>query len=381
MDNDNKEQNQITNNPKEFYNKNIKNDRDVKNIQERMASSQARNINKPHNFNEENTKEEEIANNDNINESEEKNKSETLDKASKQGKGIKRIVSSIMGGEAKGLVAGASEIVLGPIKRMILIGVVVAISLMTVILFAASVLITHSEKNREYTKSTVKQYSSVTNDNDSYRISDKRLNKGIEMFDKKNDDPEDFFEDNLKTSLINYLSSNGYCGKRDCEKSDAFAFYKRLVIHVLENEKDDKSIDVGLLYETLAYYRADDELFQGSSTKNSEELKWWQVILNMFRKKTDEIDTLTDKMFDGDQIDLNQYAAYLLYGDGSDGFDGYIDIGDANSMAEAMIATASTKLGIGEPCGNNCNEITQHYGMVGQPWCAMFVSWVMEILI
>lgn len=352
------------NNPNEFYNQNLRNENDVQKIQQRMASSQAININKPHN-----TYEEEWKDNDNVSESEDVNKSETLSKASQQKIGLKKIASSLIGGPASGEISGAEEIVLAPIRRMIIMISVVFVALTTVILFAGSVLITHSEKNREYTKSTVKQYSNISNDNDNYRIAKKRLNKDLTDFDIDTDKPSDFFEYNLSDDLITYLSNNGYCDKSDCESSDAYAFYKKLIIHVLENEKEGKSIDVGLLYETMAYYRADDELFQGS-TSSDKELKWWQVILNLFRKKTDEMDTLTEKMFNSDQIDLNQYAAYLLYGDrNASGFDGYLDIGNATNMAEAFVKTALAQVGIsGRP-----NKFT---GGRSEPWCADFVSWV-----
>ncbi len=371
-------------NPKEMMKQNVQNLDDRKNIQERMASSQARNLIQHPIINdvENNTAEEEIQ--ENPNELESQNKDETEGKAKKQGRGLRKIAtSSFGGGTGSGqLPEELYESIMAPLKRLLIFAAAAFIILMLVILFAASTLITYSSKDREYNKSTIKKFSSITNDDDGNKILDQTLFKFVPYFDSSSDDPEDFFEENLKEDLILYLQANGYCHRNSCKKTDAYAFYKKLIIHVLEHEKNKESIDVGLLYETMSYYRADDELFSGSASSSDRDLKWWEMVLGLFKKKTDEMDKLTEKMFNNKKIDLNQYAAYLLYGepDGND-FDGYIDIGDADSMAEAMIATGATMMNPSKlkRTGENNNAITHWFGPIegySYYWCAAFVSWV-----
>jgi hypothetical protein len=46
------------------------------------------------------------------------------------------------------------------------------------------------------------------------------------------------------------------------------------------------------------------------------------------------------------------------------------------TTANNVIATDAKFLGLGEnPPGSNNNVITQYYGMVGEPWCAMYIAY------
>lgn len=365
--------------------KNIKNNQeDAQRIQETIAASQARN-----NFNyklygdidnagQESSKSEEQVS-DATSESQNKNDVESTSK--KKGKGLRRIVSTLSGGTASGqMPEELFKRLLAPIKRLLMIGGASFAILMVFLLFAVSSLLSYSENNRHVTKAIVKKFSRVTNDKDDYRTKPGELSTKYEKFDVAKDDPEKYFEKNLKEELITYLKDNGYCPTDNCLKSDAYTFYRKLLLTVLQSEKDGKSIDVGLLYETMAYHRSDDELFKGSSSSTTET-KWWHNIFNLFSKKTDEMDTLINNMFTGKSLDLNHYAAYLLYGNSinsgsssSGSGEGHVVIKNANSMADAMAKLALEQEGIGES-GENHNKFTEWYGFDG-PWCAMFVSWV-----
>ena len=49
------------------------------------------------------------------------------------------------------------------------------------------------------------------------------------------------------------------------------------------------------------------------------------------------------------------------------------------TKAEQILDVARSQLGVKEqPAGSNRTKYGQWYGMDGQPWCAMFVSWVFE---
>lgn len=366
-------------NPKDSLGESRQNQEEAKKMQETISSSQARNM--PKNFianSAVNESTDEITNETEGSEAEQRQEVEQKAKANANNP-LKKFSTLMSGKGDVDLNPEAAERIFGAFKRkLITYGIIFAVVILTIVMFVSTIL-SFSENNRAATLA-IKVRSAIANFFDTTNYKSVKVND--KKFDKEEDKPEEFFDENVKDDIIKYLVRDGYCSDDNCEKSDAYAFFKKLAITVLEHEKNGESIDVGLLYETMAYYRADDELFLGSSSSTSTNQKWWQVVLNLFRTKTDEMDTLVQNMFKNKRIDLNQYAAYLLYGNsiyntsGSTGSgSAHVVIRDAQNMADAMVKLALEQEGTGEP-----NKFQQWYGQGAYggnwPWCAIFVSWV-----
>lgn len=228
-----------------------------------------------------------------------------------------------LGGSLVGEIFGFNKV------KLLLIGS----SFFAIVIFMAAIVgsFSASSANRIVEDQVIKMFTSIKNENDS-RDSEWDLPEVGDMgFDE-------YFNKYVKKKLLKYLKANGYCNaksdnsdekdKVDCTQSDAYAFYKRFMEVTYAFEKKGYPIDTGLIYETMAYYRSDEELFSGSLQKQ-KVTGWSAWIKSLFQGKTDEISKLANKMWrefyiydeKGNIIgtewrrSLDKYVAYLMYGD------------------------------------------------------------------
>lgn len=231
-------------------------------------------------------------------------------------------------------------------KRIVIVSLIVLISFVFIILFS---MLGAGENDRVVSKDLLKKFSSVTTDNDSAQIDDDLIDT---EFPPIGDTPfKYYFEQHIKDYLIEYLSQNGYCDNKACDRTDAYVFFKRYLEVLIAFEQKDYKIDSGLLYETIAYERSDEEMFSGSTKVSTTTTGWFSFIKSLFDYKTDEISKLANKFWrkiyifdeEGNKTDetewvfsLDKYVAYLMYGDSMNDTSGLGTNDDLNIEATSI---------------------------------------------
>lgn len=129
-----------------------------------------------------------------------------------------------------------------------------------------------------------------------------------------------------EAELCEYLEQNGYIAtdSEKCEDTNAYKFFTKFKELMLKYEEDYKEyryqINVELLYETMAYYSADEEFYNRvteEEIKNLIEASLEQIEENCVIKTYDKDSktcTTTKYVYPLYEFSLDKYISYLKYG-------------------------------------------------------------------
>lgn len=301
-----------------MFKKSFENDDDSKRIKDIIGRNQARKISPSFSYREIS---DEVENSEEIFEQQSVNQQYDIDNSQKSN----NIFSNKKSFDISSNKDNYVDLFFPQIKRRNII-IITAIACVVFFTFIIIILLGASQKDRTLSKDLLKKFSTVTNDNDNNKIADEDID--TEFPPVGNMSFNSYFNKYVKDYLIDYLSQNGYCDKRECTKSDAYEFFRRYLEIVIAFQKENYHIDSGLIYETIAYGRSDEEMFLGS-TAEIKDKSWLSWLTFLFRKKTDEISKLANKfwreiyIFDEEGnivgtewvFSIDKYVAYLMYGD------------------------------------------------------------------
>lgn len=239
---------------------------------------------------------------------------------------------SFMGGDDKTAKAMSAQLFhISPLKMKIYLACAGAVFFLFIVFLSVIGSSASGEGDREISKDAIISlgtigYEHVNNANSIFKSS--YSDRSSKLWKSK---PfEEYFDAKIKSDLIEYLVENRHCERSTCESSDAYKYFKQFLKVTDAFAQKGYPMDTGLVYETIGYYRSDEEIYD-QTAKDAEKTGINGIVTSLFDDKNTEISKLATnqwlhhhEVYDTDDgsstIDefirsLDKYVAYLMFGD------------------------------------------------------------------